>query len=178
MFFSKRRRSWTSISDMLQFNAKGFHLLKQDPALFDNDFFGIGGLEAKAMDPQQRILLEVAYEAFENAGFSMDELRGSQTGVWCSVSNADYESILARDPDISPGYRMTGTGNAIVSNRVSYLFDLRGPSMTIDTFCSSTLVGLDAAVKSIRAGIVKQAFVGGSNLCLDPERTGVLSSMS
>jgi acyl transferase domain-containing protein len=71
--------------------------------LFDNDFFGIGGLEAKAMDPQQRILLEVAYEAFENAGLSMDELRGSQTGVWCSVSNADYESILARDPDISPG---------------------------------------------------------------------------
>ncbi|KAH7110810.1 polyketide synthase [Dendryphion nanum] len=160
------------------FNAKGFHLLKQDPALFDNDFFGIGGLEAKAMDPQQRILLEVAYEAFENAGRSMDELRGSQTGVWCSVSNADYESILARDPDISPGYRMTGTGNAIVSNRISYLFDLRGPSMTIDTFCSSTLVGLDAAVKSIRAGIVQQAFVGGSNLCLDPERTGVLSSMS
>ena len=146
--------------------------------MFDNDFFGIGGLEAKAMDPQQRILLEVACEAFENAGFSMDELKGSQTGVWCSVSNADYESILARDPDISPGYRMTGTGNAIVSNRVSYLFDLRGPSMTIDTFCSSTLVGLDAAVKSIRAGIVKQAFVGGSNLCLDPERTGVLSSMS
>ncbi|USP79169.1 polyketide synthase [Curvularia clavata] len=160
------------------FNAKGFHLLKQDPALFDNDFFGIGGLEAKAMDPQQRILLEVAYEAFENAGLSMEELRGSQTGVWCSVSNADYESILARDPDISPGYRMTGTGNAIVSNRISYLFDLRGPSMTIDTFCSSTLVGLDAAVKSIRAGVVKQAFVGGSNLCLDPERTGVLSSMS
>lgn len=160
------------------FNAKGFHLLKQDPAVFDNDFFGIGGLEAKAMDPQQRILLEVAYEAFENAGFTMDQLRGSQTGVWCSVSNADYESILARDPDISPGYRMTGTGNAIVSNRISYLFDLRGPSMTIDTFCSSTLVGLDAAVKSIRAGTVKQAFVGGSNLCLDPERTGVLSSMS
>ena len=70
--------------------------------MFDNDFFGISGLEAKAMDPQQRMMLEVAYEAFENAGHSMDSIKGSQTGVWCSVSNADYESILARDPDISP----------------------------------------------------------------------------
>ena len=79
------------------------HFLKQDPGLFDNDFFGVSGLEAKAMDPQQRILLEVAYEAFENAGMTLDELEGSQTSVYCSVSNADYESILARDPDISPG---------------------------------------------------------------------------
>jgi len=79
------------------------HFLKQDPGLFDNDFFGVSGLEAKAMDPQQRILLEVAYEAFENAGMTMDELEASQTGVYCAVSNADYESILARDPDISPG---------------------------------------------------------------------------
>ncbi len=72
---------------------------------------------------------------------------------------------------------MTGTGAAILSNRISYFFDLRGPSMTIDTFCSSTLVGLHEAVKAIQSGDIKQALVGGSNLCLDPERIGVLSSM-
>ncbi|KAL6713728.1 hypothetical protein ACLMJK_008220 [Lecanora helva] len=86
------------------FNAQGVHLLRGDPAFFDNEFFSISGAEAKAIDPQQRIMLEVAYEAFENAGMTMDQLKGSRTGVYCSISNLDYEQMLGRDPDASPKY--------------------------------------------------------------------------
>ena len=76
--------------------------MKQHPAAFDNGFFGISGTEAKAIDPQQRMMLEVAYEAFENAGVTLNQLEGSQTGVYCAVSNCDYEQILGRDPELSP----------------------------------------------------------------------------
>lgn len=85
-----------------QFNARGLHLIKEDPALFDNTFFGISNVEAKAIDPQQRLLLEVAYEAFENAGMPMKSLEGSDTGVYCAISNSDYDTILGRDPELSP----------------------------------------------------------------------------
>lgn len=78
-------------------------MIKQDPALFDNVFFGVSNIEAKAIDPQQRMLLEVAYETFENAGIPMENLQGSDTGVYCAVSNHDYENILGRDPELSPG---------------------------------------------------------------------------
>lgn len=83
------------------------HLLKQDPSLFDNGFFGISNVEAKAIDPQQRLLLEVAYEALENAGISLKDIEGSDTAVYCAASNRDYEAILGRDPEISPGYDLT-----------------------------------------------------------------------
>ncbi|KAK2761661.1 Type I Iterative PKS [Arachnomyces sp. PD_36] len=159
------------------FNTRGLHLIKQDPALFDNAFFGVSNVEAKAIDPQQRILLEVAYEAFENAGIPMESLEGSETGVYCAVSNHDYEKILGRDPELSPRYRFTGTGIALVSNRISYTFDLHGPSITLDTACSSGLVGVHEACKAIRAGEVTQALVGGTNLILDPDQASVMSSM-
>jgi acyl transferase domain-containing protein len=152
-------------------------LLKQDPAVFDNDFFGISNLEAKSIDPQQRLLLEVAYEAFENAGLSSEQLEGSDTGVYCVISNHDYEAILGKDQELSPGYRFTGTGGALVSNRISYVFDLRGPSITLDTACSSGLVAIHEACKAIRTGEVKQALVGGANLILDPDRISVMASM-
>lgn len=77
-------------------------MIKEDPAFFDNGFFGVSNIEAKAIDPQQRMLLEVAYEAFENAGMPMNSLEGSDTGVYCAVSNHDYEKILGRDPELSP----------------------------------------------------------------------------
>src|ERR1700761_1822802 len=86
-----------------QFNTRGLHLIKQDPALFDNGFFGISNVEAKAIDPQHRMMLEVAYEAFEDAGIRMEALTGSDTAVFCAVSNHDYEKILGRDAEVSPG---------------------------------------------------------------------------
>lgn len=129
------------------------------------------------MDPQQRMLLEVAYETFENAGISMERLSGSKTGVYVAAFNSDYERMLSRDPENAPPYRATGTGIAIQANRISYVFDLRGPSLSLDTGCSGTLVALHQACLAIRIGDIDQALVGGSNLMLDPELTGSLSSL-
>ncbi|KAM3435360.1 hypothetical protein MY4824_004941 [Beauveria thailandica] len=159
------------------FNTRGLHLLRQDPAVFDNDFFGVSGLEAEAIDPNQRMMLELAYETFENAGISMEQLQGSDTGVYCAVPYNDYDHIIARDPETSPVYRFTGTGPALMANRVSYVFDLKGPSMSIDTACSSTLVALHEACRALRAGDAAQILIGGSNLILDPDKLTVMSSM-
>ncbi|KAM4060065.1 acyl transferase domain-containing protein [Hirsutella rhossiliensis] len=172
---------WHPQSDLNgSFNTRGFHLLNQDPALFDGAFFHIPNIEAKAMDPQQRMMLEVAYEAFEDAGIPLADLAGSDTAVYCAVSHHDYEKILGRDPEVSPKkrYRFTGTGPSILANRVSYFFDLHGPSMAIDTACSSGLVAIHQACQSIRTGEAKQALVGGVNLILDPDQVSIMSSMS
>ena len=134
-------------------------------------------MEAKAMDPQQRLLLEIAYEAFENAGIPLDKLQGSKTGVYIAGFNSDYERMLSRDPENAPSYRLTGTGIAIMSNRISYAFDLAGPSFTLDTGCSGSLVALHQACHGIRNGEIDQALVGGTNLILDPEMTSSLSSL-
>ncbi|KAL7945289.1 putative polyketide synthase [Trichoderma barbatum] len=158
-------------------SARGVHLLHQDPAVFDNDFFGISGVEAKAIDPQQRLMLEVAYETFENAGIPLDQLEGSNTGVYCAVSYTDYDQILGRDPEASPMYRFTGTGPSLTSARVSYAFDLHGPSKAVDTACSSGLVAVHDAIQALRAGDADQILVGGSNLILDPDKMSIISSM-
>jgi acyl transferase domain-containing protein len=122
------------------------------------------------MDPQQRLMLEVAYEAFENAGITMDALWGSNTGVYVGQWASDYHEIATRDIERPPLYLVTGTGPAITSNRVSYVFNLRGPSFTVDTGCSSSLVALHQAVLSLRNRETTQCFVGGVNLLLDPQR--------
>ncbi|RFU79284.1 polyketide synthase [Trichoderma arundinaceum] len=158
-------------------NARGVHLLHQDPAVFDSDFFGISGVEAKAVDPQQRLMLEVAYETFENAGIPLERLEGSNTGVYCAVSYTDYDQILGRDPEASPMYRFTGTGPSLTSSRVSYAFDLHGPSKSVDTACSSALVAVHDAIHALRAGDADQILVGGSNLILDPDKMSIISSM-
>ncbi|KAL4961848.1 uncharacterized protein BDV14DRAFT_210828 [Aspergillus stella-maris] len=159
-------------------NTQGLHLLQEDPALFDNDFFGISGIEAKAIDPQQRLLLEVAYEAFENAGLPLSALQGTNTGVYCAVTYADYDQILGRDADVSPTYRFTGTGPSMISNRISYSFDLRGPSITLDTACSSTLVALHEACRALRTGDMETALVGGTSLILDADKCMAMSAMT
>ncbi|KAK3292802.1 uncharacterized protein B0H64DRAFT_464367 [Chaetomium fimeti] len=151
-------------------NAGGGHWLKEDVAAFDAGFFGINPVEAVAMDPQQRLLLEVAYESFENAGLSRDSLWGSNTGVFVGQWSSDYHEMMARDTENPPLYLVTGTGPAIASNRISYCFNLRGPSFTVDTGCSSSFVALHQAVQSLRLGETAQCFVGGVNLLLDPQR--------
>jgi acyl transferase domain-containing protein len=168
--------------------------------VFDNEFFGIGKHEAQAMDPQQRLLLEVVYEAFENAGQRLEDLKGTKTAVYCSVSTCDYDIIQSREPECMPklvdsflqhlrtkwsfqqltssySYRFTGTGRAMVSNRISHCFDLRGPSVTLDTACSSGLVLLHEACKTIRAGEADMGVVGGANLILDPDTSIMMSQM-
>ncbi|KAI9367806.1 hypothetical protein BJX61DRAFT_268487 [Aspergillus egyptiacus] len=151
-------------------NACGGHFLRGDIGAFDATFFGVNPVEAQAMDPQQRLMLEVAYESFQNAGITMDDLWGSNTGVYIGQWASDYHEIATRDIEQPPLYLVTGTGAAITSNRISYVFNLRGPSFTMDTGCSASLVALHQAVLSLRNGETTQCFVGGVNLLLDPQR--------
>lgn len=122
------------------------------------------------MDPQQRVLLEVAYETFENAGVTADQLSASNTGVYVGQWTADYAELLARDTEFPATYHTIGVGPAITSNRISYQFNLKGPSLTVDTGCSSSLVALHMAVQSLRAHETEAAFVAGVNLLVDPQR--------
>ncbi|EXK33530.1 hypothetical protein FOMG_10801 [Fusarium oxysporum f. sp. melonis 26406] len=150
-------------------NVVGGHFLDEDIACFDAPFFGISRNEAKAMDPQQRLQLESAYEALENAGISIDQASGTKTSVHIGVFNKDYADIMCRDPETGPLYQATGNGQSILSNRISYVFNLKGPSVTVDTACSSSLVGLHLAVQGLRMGEAEQAIVGGTNLIFSPD---------
>lgn len=102
-------------------------MLAEDPRLFDHAFFGIGSLEVETMDPSQRKLLEVIYEAFENSGEPWDSFSGSTTGVFVGNFSSDHLIIQGRDTDHPRPYASVGTGTSILSNRVNYIFNLRGP---------------------------------------------------
>ncbi|KAL4758671.1 beta-ketoacyl [acyl carrier protein] synthase domain-containing protein [Aspergillus foveolatus] len=145
------------------------YILDSDVHRFDAGFFNISAAEAEAMDPQQRLLLETTYEALEAAGYTLKQMRGSSTSVFIGAMASDYHDIQARDLDTISRWHATGTSPSILSNRVSYFFDLKGPSMTINTPCSSSLVALHQAVQSLRDGDCTTAIVGGVNLLLDPE---------
>ena len=151
------------------FNHRGGHFLDQDIAAFDGGFFDIPGFEREAIDPQQRIQLEVAYEALENAGIPIERLKGSNTSVYVAVFSQDYAQMQFKDMNDLPQYHMTGIGNAIVSNRISYLFDLRGPSVTVDTGCSGGLVSIHQACETLRSGDCDMALAGGVNLLISPD---------
>jgi acyl transferase domain-containing protein len=149
-------------------NVKHAYLLNEDMAAFDAEFFGIKAAEAKAMDPQQRLLMETTYEALEAAGMPITNLKESDTGVYVGVMFNDYACMLLRDFQDIPTYYATGTGQSILSNRISYFFNWHGPSVTIDTACSSSLVAVHMAVQALRAGDSRMAVACGSNLILDP----------
>ncbi len=141
---------------------------------FDPHFFGISPRDAQAMDPQQRLLLETAWEAMEDAGILPERLAGSAAGVFVGISTHDYGDLMSapteRTNDTNP-YVALGSALCIAANRISYCFDLRGPSFAVDTACSSSLVALHLACESIRKGESSLAFVGGSNAILKPETT-------
>lgn len=122
------------------------------------------------MDPQQRLTLELAYEAFENAGLTVSQIWGSSTRVYIGQWSSDYSEIMARDPENQELYHTLGTGAAMTSNRVSFFFNLRGPSFTVDTGCSASLAALHNAVQSLRSGESTLSLVGGVNVLLDPQR--------
>lgn len=145
---------------------------------FDPQFFSISPHEAAEMDPQQRILLETSWRAFEHAGITKEQLKGSNTGVFVGISNGDYLRLKCKkDPDFIDFNAYSGLGNAysIAANRISYVFDLRGPSVAVDTACSSSLTAIHAAVKSILDGECETAIAGGINLMLAPDATILLS---
>ncbi|CAK1550869.1 unnamed protein product [Leptosia nina] len=140
----------------------------KDLAHFDATFFGVHAKQAHLMDPQLRLLLEVTHEAIVDAGLNPAELRGSRTGVFVGVSNSETEEMWTQEPDKINGYALTGCCRAMFPNRLSYTFDLKGPSYAIDTACSSSMFALAQAVAAMRAGQCDAAVVAGCNLCLKP----------
>ncbi|KUI64108.1 Lovastatin diketide synthase LovF [Cytospora mali] len=158
--------------------ARGAHFVKEDAAVFDAPFFSITAKEAAAMDPQQRWGLEAAYHAFENAGVPSERLRGSRTGVFAAFLSDDYAKMTSRDPDQGPQQAASGMTPCIIPNRVSWYFDLQGPSLTVETACSSGMVALDVACNAMHSGDADQALVMGSSMVLGPEYSMILSSMN
>ena len=137
--------------------------------LIDTEFFGLSAREASRIDPQQRLLLETSYEAIESAGLPLTALSRRRVGVFVGISSNDYVQLQNRDPRGHNAYSNTGGAFSIAANRISYAFDLRGPSMAIDTACSSGLTALDQAVKAIQSGSCENAIVGAANALLIPE---------
>jgi acyl transferase domain-containing protein/NADPH:quinone reductase-like Zn-dependent oxidoreductase len=158
-------------------NVRGAHFLTQDLALFDAPFFNMTPAEAAALDPQQRLLLETCYEALENGGIPMSNVAGTDTSVFVGSFCRDWSDIMMRDPDSVPMYQATGGGQSLLSNRLSYFFNLRGPSISIDTACSASLVALHLACQSLKSGESKQAIVGGANVILSHELMISMSMM-
>lgn len=135
---------------------------------FDPGALGLSPREAEQMDPQQRLLLELTWEALEDSGIRPSELAGSQTGVYVGASALDYGNLRILDCAAGDAYFATGNALSIIANRISYVFDLHGPSFTVDTACSSALVALNEAVIALRNGRIDTAIVAGVNILSSP----------
>ncbi|KAG9606254.1 polyketide synthase, partial [Aureobasidium melanogenum] len=160
-------------------NIVGGHFLKDSPGQFDGPFFGMTSSEVGVMDPQQRLLLETSYEALENAGIPMNKLVGSDTSCFVGSFCRDFPEMQLRDTEHLPTYQPTGAGPslAFLSNRLSYYYDCRGPSVSVDTACSASLVALHLGCQTIRTGESKMSIVGGSNVLLSHEIMIGMSAM-
>ncbi|EUA85426.1 thiolase, N-terminal domain protein [Mycobacterium ulcerans str. Harvey] len=128
---------------------------------FDSEFFAVAKTEADNIDPQQRMALELTWEALEHARIPPSSLRGGPVGVYVGVSNNDYSFLAVSDPTIAHPYAITGTATSIIANRVSYFYDFRGPSVAIDTACSSSLVAVHQGVQALRNGEADVVVAGG-----------------
>ncbi|REC60783.1 hypothetical protein DRF65_19435 [Chryseobacterium pennae] len=137
---------------------------------FDRQFFRVLPLEAQLMDPQHRISIEGVYHLFEHAGIAPEQMKGTDTGVFIGVSSSDYATLINKEKGLNQ-YAQYATGNthSVLVNRISYLFDLHGPSIPVDTACSSSLIAISRAVESIRSGNCSMAVAGGVNIILSPE---------
>jgi acyl transferase domain-containing protein len=135
---------------------------------FDADFFGISPREADFLDPQQRFMLELTWEALANAGVPPLSLRGSDASVYVAANSNDYGRRLLEDVPNTGAYAVNGTTFYGIANRVSYFLDLRGPSMAVDTACAGSLTALHLAAQALRAGETPVALVGGLNIMATP----------
>ncbi|MBC7302589.1 MAG: acyltransferase domain-containing protein [Nocardia sp.] len=143
---------------------------------FDAEFFAMSPIEVEQVDPQQRLMMELTWEALEHARIPASDLKGGQVGVFVGSSTNDFQMIASlglgdTDPDApasSRGYALLGGSTGVIANRVSYFYDFRGPSVTVDTACSSTIVAVHQAVRALRTGEAEVAIAGGVNMILAP----------
>ncbi|CAJ2505661.1 Uu.00g130550.m01.CDS01 [Anthostomella pinea] len=165
-------------------HAAGGYFIQEDVRQLDNHFFGINNIEASSMDPQQRKLLEVVFECLEDAGIPMERISGTNTGVFVGNFTVDHQTMQTRDPDMIHRYTASGCGTTILANRISHVFNLQGPSFTLDTACSSSIYCLHSGISAIKVGDCDEAIIAGANLILSPEqcigtmKAGVLSPTS
>ncbi len=145
----------------------------EDAGGFDAGFFRFSAEEALRTDPQQRLFLQTAWHALEDAGVNPQGLHGSNSGVFVGVYAADYEKRLYgyRDLSVCQGRDVMSAGQSFIAGRLSYFLGLHGPSLAIDSACSSSLVAIDSAVQNLRLGRCELAIVGGVNLLADAELT-------
>ena len=159
------------------------HFLDRVPYGVDDRVFRLSPEEIRGLDPQQRLLLELAFEAFEDAGLPQGQLEGSRTGVFLGLEKADFirAGLYSGDPERITPYTATGIAGSAAAGRISYLFDLRGPCLSLDAACASSLVAVDQACASLRRGDCTMALAGAVSLMLAPEpftaltRLGALS---
>ncbi|KAK1964571.1 PKSKA1 [Colletotrichum sublineola] len=156
----------------------GMFIEDVDPELFDGQFFNISRVDCIAMDPQQRQMLEVAYECLENAGVPLELLSGTKTGVIVGTNFIDYAAIQNRDPEDRADSITIGLASSILSNRVSHFLNVTGPSMTIDTACSASLVSVDVACRYLDSFQADGMIVGGANMWLTPEHNKEVGMMN
>ncbi|MCJ1261266.1 hypothetical protein MMC22_001130 [Lobaria immixta] len=166
------------------FNVLGGYFLNSHLREFDPTLFGISPIEAMWMDPQQRKLLEVVYEAFESGGQPLNSISGSKVGCFVGSFTSDFQQMSMKEPDFRHSYAITGVDPGIISNRINYVFNLTGPSSTVNTACSSSLYALHEACNALRNDECSAAVVGGTNLVLavdqhmNTAKIGVLSPTS
>jgi acyl transferase domain-containing protein len=149
-----------------------------DIGIFDAPFFSITSKEASSMDPQQGMLLETAYRALENAGLPVDKVAGTATGVFSGSMSDDFIKMVTKDPEQAPTNTATGASMCLLANRLSWYFDLKGPSIQVNTACSSSMMALDLACQSLRTGQSSMALVTGSNVMLSPEMSLHMHNMN
>ncbi len=150
-------------------NTRGGYL--DDVKGFDAEFFAMSPREVEMVDPQQRLALELTWEALEHAHIPPSDLKGGSVGVFIGSSASDYMLLASVDPSGAHPYALTGTSSAVIANRVSYFYDFHGPSVTLDTACSSSLVAVHQAVRALRGGEADVALAGGVNMLLAPAGT-------
>ncbi|KAI0885678.1 ketoacyl-synt-domain-containing protein [Annulohypoxylon maeteangense] len=150
-------------------NSQGGYFVSQNLEMFDPGFFDMTRKEAETMDPTQRLLLECSYEALENAGIPKESISGRRVGVFIGGSDNEHRMGNLRDLDDAPMFDPTGSQGAFLAGRISYFLNLCGPTVTLDTACSSSMYALHMAVQSIRSGESEQAIVAASHLITQPD---------
>ncbi|KAI0383929.1 putative polyketide synthase [Hypomontagnella monticulosa] len=158
--------------------ARGGHFIEEDLSAFDAGFFSISPVEAASLDPMQRWLLEVAYHALENAGITMEACAGSSTGVYTGCFSNDYLIQLQRDPECLPTYAVTGVTLSMLANRLSWFFDFHGPSIGLDSACSSTAMSIDIACQALHTRSCNMAMIAGGSLTFAPEMYNMMSNLN